>query len=709
MRTPLLALVSVLALIIPSVRAADAGSAPAAAAPRYTFPAADLMNIGVYYYPEAWPENQWARDMANIRKLGLEFVHMGEFSWAFLEPSEGKFDFAWLDKNIQLAADNGLKVVLCTPSPAPPIWLTEAHPEVLMVDAAGRTMVHGTRQHATWSSEVYRRYVGRIVEELGRRYGKDPRVWGWQLDNELSHYGKEPDFSAASQKKFQAWLQRKYGTIDKLNRDWGNSFWSQMYQRFDQVRLPNEKEYVAQFNPHHLLDAQRWFADEAADYLRFQTEILRKHCGHHQWITTNYMHDFGAVNPTLSGGDFDVIAWTHYPAHGNPNRGPLGFRMGDPYVMSFAGDFMRSINGQAGIMELQPGQVNWGEVNPQPYPGAVHLWLMRLFASGSKFACAYRYREPLAGAELYHYGLAGTDGVTPSIGGEQYAQAAREVAELRKVARIGAPLPAEYAARRTALLYDYDNRWDLDNHKQNKDWNTYEHLLKYYAALKRAGAPVDIVTGDRDWTKYPFVVAPAYQLLDAPLVSRWKAYVENGGHLILSCRTGQKDRRGQLWEGPWAAPILDLIGADIKFYDTLPAPNVATVTAGNAKHSWSTWGDVLSPRQDAGTTTLATYADQYYAGGIAAVTRTLGKGTVTYIGVDSNGGSLEAQLVRETMARVGAKLADFAEGFVVDWRDGLWIATNFTDKAQSAPIPANAKLLIGDKSVPVAGVTVWQE
>ncbi|HVU32269.1 MAG TPA: beta-galactosidase [Opitutaceae bacterium] len=691
--------------------AADSAAAPTPSpsdSARFVFPPADLMNLGVYYYPEAWPENEWGRDMANMHKLGMEFVHLGEFAWAFMEPTESHYDFAWLDHAIQLAADNGMKVVLCTPSPAPPVWLTEKHPEVLMIDADGRQMIHGTRQQATWSSDVYRAYVGKIVDQLGRRYGHDPRVWGWQLDNELSHYGKEPDYSEASQHKFQAWLQRKYGTIDALNRAWGDAFWSQMYQRFDQIRLPNPKQYVAQFNPHQMLDSQRWFADEAADYLRFQTNILRKYCGHRQWITTNYMHDFGAVNPTLTAADFDVTSWTHYPVHGNPNRGPLGFRMGDPYVMSFAGDFMRSINGQAGIMELQPGQVNWGDVNPQPYPGAVHLWLMRIFATGSKFACTYRYREPLSGAEMYHYGLAGTDGVTPTTGGLQYAQAEREITALRKIATPGAPMPAAYAARRSAILYNYDNRWDIDNHKQNKDWDTYGHMLKYYAALKRAGAPVDVITEAKDFSPYAFLVAPAYQLVDPQLVARWKAYVENGGHLILSCRTGQKDRNGHLWEGPWAEPILGLIGANIKFYDTLPAPNVAHVTAGTATYAWSTWGDVLVPHEGAGVTTLATYADQFYAGGIAAITRKLGKGDVTYIGVDSQNGALEAQLVHDELARAGANPADYADGFLVDWRDGLWIATNFTDKPQPAPVPENASVIFGERDVPIAGVTVWK-
>jgi beta-galactosidase len=154
-------------------------------------------------------------------------------------------------------------------------------------------------------------------------------------------------------------------------------------------------------------------------------------------------------------------------------------------------------------------------------------------------------------------------------------------------------------------------------------------------------------------------------------------------------------------------PVLDLIGAKIRFYDTLPAPNVAHVKAGDRTHEWFTWGDVLDPQP--GTQTLATYADQYYAGGVAATTRPLGKGSVTYVGVDSVTGDLEAQLVGDVLRKAGARPEQFADGFSVDFRDGLWIATNFTEKSQPAPIPAGRQPVIGSRDVPIAGVTVWQE
>src|ERR1035437_10154719 len=109
-----------------------------AAAPDW-FPRADMMTIGVYYYPEAWPESQWARDMANMRKLGMEFVHMGDFAWAFMEPEEGKYQFDWLEKNVALAAQNGMKVILCTPTAAPPVWLSRKHPEALMAGGSRET------------------------------------------------------------------------------------------------------------------------------------------------------------------------------------------------------------------------------------------------------------------------------------------------------------------------------------------------------------------------------------------------------------------------------------------------------------------------------------------------------------------------------------------------------------------------------------------
>ena len=183
--------------------------------------------------------------------------------------------------------------------------------------------------------------------------------------------------------------------------------------------------------------------------------------------------------------------------------------------------------------------------------------------------------------------------------------------------------------------------------------------------------------------------------------------MQNGGNLVLTCRTGQKDRNGHLWEGPWQMPVLDLIGAKVSFYDCLPSPNVGKLTADEKTYEWASWGESLAPA--AGTTALAAYADQYYAGKSAAVTRKLGKGTVTYIGVDTLNGDFEAAMIRGVYERAGVKIQNFDDGFTVDWRDGFWVATNFTEKQETIPAPANAKLLVGTRELGPAGVAVWQE
>jgi beta-galactosidase len=670
------------------------------------FPPDQLMTIGVYYYPEAWPESQWERDIANIKKFGFEFIHLGEFAWSFMEPVEGQYEFGWLDKNIELAHKYGLKVVLCTPSATPPAWLARKHPEIMMLNASGVRMAHGSREQADWSSPVYRDYVAKIDAKMAERYGANPAVWGWQLDNELSHYGQGISYGPASQEKFRTWLREKYGTVDRLNQDWGNAFWSQRYNSIDQVEMPNPVELVADPNPHAMLDVRRWFAAEAADYLRFQAGVLRRYVKS-QWITTNFMMNYELINPALSEKDLDIMTFTMYPVSGGLFRGDLGFRMGDPAHVSITNDFLRNLgSGIEGPMELQPGQVNWAPVNPLLQPGVVNAWIMRAFAQGGRLVCVYRYRQPAFGQELYHKTMVEPDGVTLSQGGKEFVLSIQEMQKLRTLYKPNPPVPQDYEARRTAFIMNFENRWDIDIHKQNVRWNTTDHWLKYYRALKSLEAPVDVITEDKDFSKWRYLVAPSYQLVDKDLVARFTQYVENGGTLILTCRSGQKDRRGHIWESLWAEPIYNLVGAAIPRYDVLPPGRNGAISANGKSYAWGNWGDILEPKP--GTEVLAAYSDQFYKGSAAAVFHKLGKGQVVYIGVDSEEGQLEADLLHLVYERTGAKPLNLPLNFFVDWREGFWVATNFTDRNQQIPVTGEAKPVVGDHSVPPAGVTIWQ-
>ena len=418
------------------------------------------------------------------------------------------------------------------------------------------------------------------------------------------------------------------------------------------------------------------------------------------------MHGHTDVDPWRNK-DLDFICYTMYPVAGySDGVGEQGFRMGDPWRISYANDFFRPQNGVTGVMELQPGQVNWGTYNPQPYPGVIRAWLWNAFAGGLDFICSYRFRQPLYGGEQFHYGMVGTDGVTESIGGKQYSQFMTEIRNLRKAYTPNAQMPKEYAARKTALLYNADNVWETTQQPQTFQWNQVAHVTKYYSSLKTLSAPVDIIGEDRDLSSYPVVVAPAYQMVDRTLIAKWTKYVENGGHLVLSCRTGLKDRDGHFFEAQWADAIVNLIGAKIALNDMLGAKMNAKVSYNGNTYLWNNWGDMLDPM--AGTDTWATYADQFYAGKASVVHRKLGKGTVTYIGTDTDDGKLEKDVLKKVYESAGISVKELPEGVMLNWRDGFWVAINYSSTNVTIDIPQNANILFGTKDLTPAGVSVWK-
>lgn len=666
------------------------------------FASEELTTVGVYYYPEHWDESQWDRDLKQIKDLGFEFIHYAEFAWAHLEPQQGVYRFEWLDKAINLAGKHGLKVILCTSTATPPVWLVREHPDILIEHEDGTKMDHGARQHPSVSNNYFRDYSLVMIEKLAQRYGNDERVIGWQLDNEPR---PTRDYGQDAQQRFRKWLKNRYTTIDQLNKAWGTAFWSQTYSDFAEINIPRISQMF--MNAHQTLDYNRFITDEMVSFLDIQAETIRKHVSPHQWITTNYIPEY-ADGHLRKSDQLDFHSYTRYMVFGeNYGIGRKGYRLGPVERIAKANDFFRTIDGVYGVMELQPGQVNWGKINPQPLPGAVRLWLWHVFAGGSKFTCTYRYRQPIYGTELYHYGIVGSDGVTPTSGGLEYARFIEEIDLLRKTYKPKEKNPEAYERRRTAILYNHENTWEMERNRQTTEWNTEQHIDKYYNALKKFGAPVDFIEEEDDFSNYPVVIAPAYQMIDSLIVNKWTDYVKNGGNLVLTCRTGHKTRNGQLFEAPFAAPIYSLIGAKIDFYDLLMPHTPDTILFEGNGYAWTSWGEILLPNQQ--TESWASYRGDFYEGSTAITFRKLGKGTVTYVGVDSHDGALEKSVLKKLYGKLQIPLLDLPDGVHIEYRDGFGIAVNYADKTHTLPLPEGINYIIGSKQIPVAGVSVWKE
>lgn len=194
--------------------------------------------LGVCYYPEHWPHDRWAEDARQMRECGLSYVRIGEFSWSRLEPEPGRFDFEWLDQAIATLHAEGLQVVLGTPTPTPPKWLVDRHPDILATDREGRLRKFGSRRHYSFSSRTYQAHTRRIVTVIAQRYGNHPAVAGWQTDNEYGCHDTTRSYGPEDLRAFREWLKAKYGSIEGLNAAWGNVFWSMEYRTFEEIDLP---------------------------------------------------------------------------------------------------------------------------------------------------------------------------------------------------------------------------------------------------------------------------------------------------------------------------------------------------------------------------------------------------------------------------------------------------------------------------------------
>ena len=221
--------------------------------PWTTLPAG--LAYGGDYNPEQWSPETWKEDVRLMHEAGVTLVSLGIFSWAAIEPEEGRFEFGWLDEILGLLHAGGIAVDLATPTAAPPAWLYAAHPEAWVTDASGVRLGPGSRGMMCPSSPGYRGAAAAVTRALAERYAHHPAVVMIHIHNE---YGTPVSSCHCdlSQEAFRAWLLARYGDLAGLNAAWGTAFWGQVYGSIEHVRTPAAAATVV--NPAQQLDFARF-------------------------------------------------------------------------------------------------------------------------------------------------------------------------------------------------------------------------------------------------------------------------------------------------------------------------------------------------------------------------------------------------------------------------------------------------------------------
>ena len=497
--------------------------------------------LGTCYYPEHWPEEIWAEDARRMAEAGLTWVRIGEFAWSRLEPQPGKLEFGWLDRAIETLGEAGLSVVLGTPTATPPRWMLTRHPDMLAYDRDGRPRGFGSRRHYCFSHVGYRSECKRIATLLGERYGQNPTVQAWQIDNEYGCHDTAISYSPSALSAFRDWLAARYQSPDALNRAWGNVFWSMEYDDFDQIDLPNLT--VTEPNPAHILDFRRFSSDQVVAFNKVQVDALRPLTD--KPLIHNYM-GVGATHTDFDhfalGADLDIASWDSYPLGFLLDRFPdadedhkLRYaRQGDPDFQAFHHDLYRAVGaGRWWVMEQQPGPVNWAPWNPAPLPGMVRLWSWEAIAHGAEAVCYFRWRQAPFAQEQQHAGLLRPDSAdAPAM--DEVRQVANEIASLGPVTPVKASV---------ALVFDYEAVWQFETQPQGMDCNAYALALSVYKALRRVGADIDIVHPDADISGYALVFAPGLVFMDQARKAKFNGQKQT---VFLGPRTAAKTMSGAI-------------------------------------------------------------------------------------------------------------------------------------------------------------------
>ena len=653
-------------------------------------PVPKKLHHGAAFYPELWPDSVVTEDIAAMQRLGLTVVRMGEFAWARMEPDEGNIDVGYFVGLMDRLHAAGIGTVFCTPTPTPPVWVTDGHPERLYVDDLGQAKIHGSRQHVCTNHAEFRRLGCRIVEAIARTVGRHPGLVAWQTDNELKCHVAEC-CCASCRDQWHTWLAQLYGTIEALNAAWGTEIWSQRYQRFAQVPQPLRTSMTHNAS---LLTAYRRFSyEKVAEFQREQVEIIRAHSA--APITHNGMVHFN-VDQDLLYRDLDCGGFDHYAAASNYRE----------YLLQI--DVFRTLKPGRGfwVMESSPshsGQIL--EIGHPAHPAAfVEATAVAAYAHGAEGFSYWLWRQQRTGCELPHGAIVSAWG-RPTM-------AAGAVAGVETARRVLEPWLTTSELRPAEVALTYSDRaramWLTEplalGNKRIGAFDYVSRLEDWHDAIRHAGFPRDLCPESAPLAGYKLLLTPFAPNLTDDFRQRALAWVAAGGIWIVGPMTHWRTAEHTV---PTDAALGDLEAAAGVQTESLYClwETGAEGEAFGLRAPLGLWATFFSTRE---AQAVGTVVAGRSAGEAFLTERTVGRGRLVMLGAWPEGpaGAVFLQhLIRHYAEVASVELRCEASADVVvaaRRRDGadLWFAINLGANPGHVVLPRAARDCVSGTAIP---------
>ena len=641
------------------------------------------------YNPDQWPEEVWDDDVRLMKKAGVNLVSVGIFSWAKIETSEGVYDFDWLDRIIDKLGEAGVAVDLASATASPPMWLTQAHPEVLWKDYRGDVCQPGARQHWRPTSPVFREYALKLCRAMAEHYKGNPYVVAWHVSNEYGCHNRF-DYSEDAEHAFQQWCEERYGTIDAVNDAWGTAFWAQRMNDFSEIVPPRFIGDGNFMNPGKLLDFKRFSSDALKAFYIAERDTLAEITPDLP-LTTNFM--VSASGSVLDyddwGDEVDFVSNDHYFIPGEAHLDELAFSASlvdgiarkDPWF----------------LMEHSTSAVNWREINYRKEPGQLVRDSLAHVAMGADAVCYFQWRQSKAGAEKFHSAMVPHAGEDSAV----FRDVCELGADLNKLSDEGI-LGSRLAKSRVAVVFDYESEWATE-HTATPTQHVHhvDEPLAWFRALADQGVTADVVPVRGAWDGYEMVVLPSVYLLPEETTRRVRDYVVGGGRLVVTYYTGISDEKDHVWFGGYPGSIRDVVGVRVEEFmpmgdDFTGVPDRLGLSNGAVAHDIA---DVIGS-VDGTATVLETFKDDPWTGmdgAPAIVAHTFGEGRSVYVGARLGRDGIALSLP-EILDSLGMAEAGGNDGRVLhverEGADGSRFVFSFNRTHETVRVPVEGEVVV---------------
>ena len=641
------------------------------------------------YNPDQWPEEVWDDDVRLMKKAGVNLVSVGIFSWAKIETSEGVYDFDWLDRIIDKLGEAGIAVDLASATASPPMWLTQAHPEVLWKDYRGDVCQPGARQHWRPTSPVFREYALKLCRAMAEHYKGNPYVVAWHVSNEYGCHNRF-DYSEDAEHAFQQWCEERYGTIDAVNDAWGTAFWAQRMNDFSEIVPPRFIGDGNFMNPGKLLDFKRFSSDALKAFYIAERDTLAEITPDLP-LTTNFM--VSASGSVLDyddwGDEVDFVSNDHYFIPGEAHLDELAFSASlvdgiarkDPWF----------------LMEHSTSAVNWREINYRKEPGQLVRDSLAHVAMGADAVCYFQWRQSKAGAEKFHSAMVPHAGEDSAV----FRDVCELGADLNKLSDEGI-LGSRLAKSRVAVVFDYESEWATE-HTATPTQHVHhvDEPLAWFRALADQGVTADVVPVRGAWDDYEMVVLPSVYLLSEETTRRVRDYVVGGGRLVVTYYTGISDEKDHVWLGGYPGSIRDVVGVRVEEFmpmgdDFTGVPDRLELSNGAVAHDIA---DVIGS-VDGTATALETFKDDPWTGmdgAPAIVAHTFGEGRSVYVGARLGRDGIALSLP-EILDSLGMAEAGGNDGRVLhverEGADGSRFVFSFNRTHETVRVPVEGEVVV---------------